>query len=322
MFQNNTSHEYNYGIGIMKLVMAYFVVLSHSVECNLPYLGYLKFTGVPCFMICSFFYTSNTITSGSFRDILMRFKRLLIPFWIWSVLYAIKNIVFHHPVSIQNVILQFFCGISNEINSTLWFFMSQFYLILILWGIYRLLKKYPIAADILVSILGCLALWIQYNGGSYYFSPNSFLDKSVNMLVYAILGIFLYRILSKINIKSWIILLTTAVTFFLVLFCTKTGSGHYSAYSGAKLVVLSLCIFLFCYYLPIKGSDFLQQCAKCTLGVYCLHIIVSIPLTKICSYLNIQLPVLLMGFLVYFVSLVISLIIAKLPVPYVKKLVQ
>ena len=237
MIQNHIQHEYNYGIGIMKLLMAYFVVLLHTVTCNIPIISFLQYTSVPCFMICSFFYTADTIINGDFHAVLLRCRRLLFPFWIWSILYAIKNIFFNQTLTISEIRLHFLCGISNEVNSTFWFFMCQFYLIIILWSVNRLLKKNPTVVAILMLIIASFALLIQYKRTPFFLLyPNTFRDKSVNMLVYAALGLFLNYTIPKIKIKPWKMQLSCAIVFVLVFILFPSDPGHYSAYSGAKLV--------------------------------------------------------------------------------------
>lgn len=71
--------EYNYGIALLKIILSFFVVLSHF-HISGTYLRYTKSLAVPLFMMISFCLTESSLKDGSLHKCIKRIGRIYTPF--------------------------------------------------------------------------------------------------------------------------------------------------------------------------------------------------------------------------------------------------
>jgi peptidoglycan/LPS O-acetylase OafA/YrhL len=126
----------NYGVEILRMIMAFYVVIYHFYKpknITQHKLIIRHSFHVPTFLIISFYYLNNNLVKRKVDKSKERLKRLFIPYLFYPIIiYIIYNflyIFFHFEklrINLYQLIIQFI--VDRPLYSVLWF---QFNLILI-----------------------------------------------------------------------------------------------------------------------------------------------------------------------------------------------
>ena len=178
-----TTKKYNYGLGLLKAILAFYVVRTHNFNYNsiknkiLSYLLRERKSHVPSFFIMSFYFNYKCLISRDSKRNFRRFERLLIPYIFWPSFYFIILNIFGSHLQIQKqFILQkliyqlvFGRGILNPLWFQLDLMLTTFFFLVIIY----IFKKYYL---FILHLLMIIAYFLQYSKYNYYFFAKSIVE--------------------------------------------------------------------------------------------------------------------------------------------------
>ena len=285
-------NKYNIGLGLLKVILALDVIISHNFNKASTNNKLLLFclrrrrVHVPSFFIMSFYFMYKDLIKININNIKKRFERLFIPYFFWPLIIWILNNIINFIFRIE-----LSCSLKDLKNQLLWgsIFIIQFWF---LWDliiitfifiiIILLLKENSL---FLLQLLGILAYILQYsriNKRLYQYlsdEKRECLGRLTEMIPYSVTGFTLayFEIINKLQNYKIKTFLFSLIIFSLIekyeIFTKIEGI----AYSGIKLNVHSLSlIFLFSIFPSEKISNqllisFLTNISKYTGGVFYLH---------------------------------------------------
>jgi len=226
-----------------------------------------------------------------------RIRRVLLPFFIWTVLWGIATRQIFHTTCVVDflnaVISSRFCGI-------FWFFIPLFglYLLIPLLASIRKSQTLHLYAIGLFFVLGSLLPLINKLCGIYESALSD--DSLMYVCMYALLGDYLHRY----DIEKRLFYGVLLVAFFCLItrycvtyhFSYETGRTYrlLFSYSYFTAVFPAIAMFLVCKKLKTASLSTkcvyrLQALSRCSFGVYLIHFaFVGILWPKVFSCINIS----------------------------------
>ena len=292
-----SNNNRNIGIELLRMIFSFFILLIHCVNVKnniLIILLYKRGFHVSYFFLISFYFFYNTIKSRNIIKIKLRFLRILIPYFIWTLVIFIINQFFgfspiNEALSFKHLILQYIMG--RRIQVVFWF---QFNLILI--TLFFTIISFIFKENFLfiLQIIGIIAYYLQYSSLnynyfiSYKFYVNLSLGLIAEMLPIAVTGLFLSSInlLRKLLLIKKKVLLFTLMFLFLILYFDIFYRPKGFHYPGILLNVGAILVFsLFgILFIGIKLNKhfitFISFITNYTGGVYYLHVLIHKLLSK------------------------------------------
>ena len=337
--------ERNYGLALLKMFMAFEVVLCHcwNIACgNLPiyqkiFAG-LEGIAVPVFMFLSFYFLERTFLNCTSENIKKRLFRVSYPQFGWAFIYFFVygslKFLFNkfQTLKISDLFLQILFG--HTINTSMWFQFVLIVLTVIFFLVFYFWKEKN--GILIIHILLLVSFLIQYTGlNSYAFSnlPSSLkypLGRFFPMVPYAVIGFdFAYfSIFEKMkeNRIYWLILFFLSTIFLLKFKIINEAPGD-GFYSSNNAILTALCISGFAYLLPFEKINekclrLIEFISKYTLGIYCMHRLVNKFACQIFVHMGFEESSFLGCILVYIICFMISLLVSKIPSKFAKTLVE
>lgn len=287
------SKKFNYGLGILKLLLAFDVIRSHNFNIKstknkiLLYLLKSKKIHVPCFFILSFNFVHNELISSNIKIYLKRIERLLIPYLLWPIILFLLNnylkIIFHtQSYSLKQLKNQLLWGYG--FLPQFWFQWNLIFLTTFFFIITYLYKRNYL---FFIHVLAFIAYIIQYSGlNKKYFNylrsvKKISLSRICEMLPLAASGFTLgaFKIIDNIQnfkIKTFIFCLLSL--YLLEKYPVFSRLKDEIAYSGIILNIRAVClIFIFSIFSSdkiknIKIDKIIKNFTNYTGGIYYLHI--------------------------------------------------
>ena len=292
-----TTKKYNYGLGLLKAILAFYVVRTHNFNYNsiknkiLSYLLRERKSHVPSFFIMSFYFMRKDFLSSNIKKYLNRIERLLIPYILWPIIffilnnYILNNFIAVGKYSFNDLKYQFLIG--QGINGVFYFHWNLIVVTTIFfYTIYLCKKKYYL---FLIQAFGCFAYFIQYSGYNKkfteFFRPRMrpTLGRFFETIPYASTG-FTLSCLNILNIVSNYKIQTLFFCLFIFYLLDKyyifTEVKYENLFSGILYNVRANClIFIFSLFpsnkiTNIKIEILLKIITNYTVGVYFLHNII------------------------------------------------
>ena len=292
----------NLGIQLLRMIFSFFIVLRHSYSPKKysEYFDYFPFrVYTSTFFIISFYFSYNCFISRDIKKITQRFKRLLVPYLVWPIIFFIKNIIINSSgnKNWKNLFKYLFyqlvigCGINN----VFWFqfnliFTSLLFIIIIL--------LFPIKYKYILQILGIFSYVIKYCGynDKIFLKYNDIAKLSTNNIaggiVLALTG-FLVSSNDFINIcnknrkglayKLIIFQLLIKINSFIMI-------NYYPYIKGILINIVALNFFIIFSMIPFDKINndiiisMIKQITNYTGGVYYIHIPILITMQ---NYFNI-----------------------------------
>ena len=290
----NISKPFNYGLAILKTILAFLVVIVHQFKPNstknklILNISKNRYFYVPCFFIMSFYFMCNTLLSLNPKKIFIRIIRLLIPYIGWPLITFVINQIFNKLfqtklcVNYNNLKQQLLVG--SGLMGQFWYMWDLISCTVIFTIIIFIFRKNSLFAFHIILFLSYAS---QYSG--YYY--NKYINKKerykkytigrmYEMIPHAVIGLTIgyyniINILQNIKIKAFVfsILIYNFIDDFNV-FVIVRGFG----YSGIYLSVKSICvIFIFSLFPSDKINNkylkkFLIIITKYSGGIYYLHL--------------------------------------------------
>jgi len=320
----NTRNSRNYGVEILRMIMAFFVILEHFYKPKKITLhkiaNKLRFH-VPIFLIISFYYLNNNLVDRKVNKIKERLKRLLIPYLFYPIIiYIVNNFLYiifslkKLKISLNLLIIQFIVG--RYLCPVLWF---QFNLILITILFYIIAFIFKSNYLSFLQILGIFSYLFQFSNINYnYFKVYiHYIKYSVGYfaetLPIAVTGLSISSIdIINISKKKYLLNIIIYIYLLFILFNYKIfspvkGFGK----QGILYNIEAVSFFLIFSLIQLDNFNkkiliYIKHLTSFTPGIYFLHIsIYHISKTKISLIKN---NTFLGCLLIYLISYLISFI--------------
>jgi len=273
--ENN--YRINLGIELLRMILCFWVIIFHYGGKKLKKRKILNtFFHVPTFMIISFYMSSKLFFTQNLIKIKQRLIKLIIPFIIIPIIdlgIKISFSLFKTTVNIKkilfNLFLQYITGYKTYV--ILWFVQILLIFTIFFEIIFLCFHKKTL---FILQLLIIMSYWIQYSEINFklFYNYKKYL-RSVShiaeMIPLASTGITLgfIDILKKLeNHKIFSLILS-----FLILLITYNYKIYEKfrgfPYSGIKLNVASICLFIFFSLIPFQTIN--------KKILYCIKIITS-----------------------------------------------
>jgi len=263
-----------------------------------------------------------------------RLTRVVIPFVFWTLIYLIYDI-FRQQLTFDSICIY----IANNIKTFLLFgIRGHFWYVYMIIGLYLIIpilqrfmtnkNKKEITYYLLIWIITLFINLFVKSSGEYGYSYNKGVDLTYfsNYLGYIILGYYLsnYNIIQTKK-ASLLILLGFSITVIGSYLLTKQNdqfTGTFVRYLTPNILIISAGVFILfknnfnCSFKSKILSNIIKLIDRYSYGIYLSHIFVL----SIISYFNIDrhfvtplIGVILTTFLCTIISLLITVIVSKLP---------
>ena len=287
---NIKKKEKNIGIEILRVLLCFWVVISHIIKHSDSLIINLiikKKFHVPCFFFISFYYFFPIIRYKNYSNMKTRLVRLFIPYIIWPlIIWLLNNLLyfmfddnrFGRFLSFQELKLQLVTGRSFFIQ--LWYLFNLLFL-MIFFFLFSFIPKYIFFISIL--LIGIKCYYIQYfKYNNFYF--NEYKD-SISHSVGHFISSFPISIwaffCNLINLIQFMEKYRYIYLYFIIILIVIFLVGSSNTYNGIDKNLFSvftfLCFYLFPFdkYLNNKLKNIINKLTSYTNGIYCLHIIIK-----------------------------------------------
>lgn len=292
MENKNGTKNINYGLLILKSLLAFSVISTHCFKkCTTNNRIILKITKdnrlhVPSFVIMSFYFTHKTIKSPDINVKYKRFERLLIPYLGWPIInYIINNILYYsaklkNKCSFKNLLVQIIIGQAHNMPFHFWYIldlMITYYFMLIVLIISK--DRYLLFFQAFMIF----TYFFQYSG----FNNKLFLlsnkkraiGREGEFLPFAFTGFLLkeFNIINMLKQHKLNTFIISVLIYNLIREFKIFSNFKGIAYGGMKLNILSVCN-IFIFSLISFGSinnkymiSFVKTITNFTGGIFYLH---------------------------------------------------
>lgn len=290
----NNKKKLKLGIQLLRIFFSFHILVFHCINHEKYKSKYIQFIinkvdiDLCTFFIISFYLSYNLFTSKNIIKIKHRFKRLLIPYIVWPIIFFITCI---NKISIDKIKYLFYqLLIGNGIHSVFWFQFNIIFISLIFSIIIFLSKKRFFFYLFLIGII-CY-LFVIYSNNTNFFSKFNYivvfpLRPIASSFIYSLMGFFLFLIkIEKLKLKKYKIKTIFICLLFLSLYPyykRKFENDSYFLMIINSLGSISLLIpFLIVPFEKLNNSLLIRVftiLATYSGGIYYLH-------TKVQYYLD------------------------------------
>lgn len=342
--------EKNNGITVLKIVMSFAVVCRHFWKtCRFEglYSNIYPITlwAVPTFMIISFMLSYKHFQECDCKWIKSRIWKLYKPILYWGVIFyliykMLGILVGESWVTGKDLLIQLCTGASPSICPSMWF---EFDLIVLSIIAFLLIYWFGVkGGEALLCILGVTALISEYTGWiSLFFADKSYavqgslgwsVQHSFGMLPEMFPFVVIGYLFSKFDIihflkkygkiSGWFL----TISLIIIVVCqNKFPVAQGIWYSGIYLIlVTTIVVVLFCLVPEAfwnNGRSVINFLGKYTMGVYFMHSFVGFLVNIVANKMGFEVSTLGVCFVIYFLSIIISALIDRLPFRFCKGLV-
>ena len=325
MKTNNKKDDKNYGIAILRVILSFMVVIDHFYKNKKKYV-YLLYYHIPTFFLISFYYTHKTLVKKNISKIKLRFERLIIPHFCWSIISLVLNNIYYYLFKRPcfHTLNHFVENILNGhiLILPLWFQNILILTTLIITIIIFLFKNRYLLIFLLLMILAYI---FQYTGINYRFFKNHynvhyyltygrFLDTLPNSITGFVIASF--SITKKLkNYKLYTIFLSIGILVIITQYTFDKDLKSFK-YGGLRLNIAAICVFFIFFYLFDKiKSDKTKNCLEVlsnyTAGVYFVHYLIGRSLIMKLLFGK-KLKTVFGCIIIYFISYISCLIMDKI----------
>ena len=286
-----TNKKINYSFQLLRLILAFWVVLHHCCK-NVG-----KFKGrfhIPTFMIMSFYFYYNTLKEHNIFKKKQRFQRISIPYIIWPICtFICNNILFksfgfsqyNRNLYIKDLVLQLVFGMNYH---SIFYYQFNLIFLTIIFSIISLLFKKSFI--FIFQILLIVAYIFQYSYWSFnFFREYSYIIYSLGLLFellpFAVIGVTLNHLdaISNLeNFKILVIFFILVIVFLILKFDIFVRIRGYF-YPGIFFNIGGTCIFILFSLFSFQNKKIifiLKIITKFTGGIYYIHMICYSVLTR------------------------------------------
>ena len=238
---------------------------------------------VPLFYLMSFYFSSKIFIKIERNKLILRFERLLIPYFIWPIIILLINRIFNIAYklnlkdSLNDIKLQFLLG--HNFMPVLWF---QINLIFVTFLIIILRKIFYKNLIYILLNLEIFSYFIQYSNlnfklfSNFHFCIRYPIGRFIEIIPYCISGYIFGYLNCEIFLEKNKIKVVSFFLFFYALvikydmFIIPKGFG----YQGINLNVLSIIIFIIISSISFENKiiiRYIKIYAQFSSGIYYLH---------------------------------------------------
>lgn len=286
-----TNYRYNLGIELLRLLMAFWVILYHSFKTKNYQLNNIiqaKFH-VPTFMFISIFFFQKILYNRNINKIRERFIRLLIPYIIWpSITFIFNNLIFkifdfnrfNRELALIELIYQILFG--NKFHGVLWFINILIILIFFFSINMLIFKKHYYFIFIIIAIINIIFNYSYYNLKLIIYTYRwSFLGRILGMFPIAVVALFFssINIIAKLKLfRTKIVLFSFIIIYLLIKYYKNLLIIQGYTYQDI-IYIIGASQFFFCFallpfeYIKKKRGIiiFLRNISRYTGGIYYIH---------------------------------------------------
>ena len=302
--KEETPKSYNFGLGFLKMILAFKVIVSHCYNYNSATNKLLSLTvvkrkiHVPSFFIMSFYYILNVLMQLNFKLLYKRIVRLSIPYLGWPIIiYIINNAIICHifnfrKISFADLKSQLLWG--NNYIIQLWFQWDLIFITILFFIIIFIFGKHHLFIFHLLAIVAYFFQYSGYNLKFYLYCRKECLGRFIEMIPYAVTGFTLafFKMFDYLNKNRKKTLILSSLIFIFV--------GKYEVFKKVKGVVYSGLEFnvravSLVFFFSVFPSEYLQnkkliniirQITNFTAGIFYLHYTVYIYLKNYIQFIK------------------------------------
>lgn len=332
---------FNYGIALLKMIMCFEVVLTHTWVGPIAFyhipLFRLTPLPVPVFMFLSFYFTAKIFSMVDAEKIRRRGWRLVYPQIGWTVIYWLAFVTLplgiDYDISFTDVLWQLVTGHSPKLNISMWFQIVLIVLTFIFFVVFRYLKG--IKGLLVMTALAVLSLLIQYTGvnimllDTLRYELQYPLGRIFEMMPYAVLGyaVAYFNVFEQMKKKRMLSLAMCALLFgvFYKLKLIPAAMGY--GYTNNNVIVEVFFMVGLMYLLPLeelpeKVKQIIKFSTDYTLGIYCAHRLVAQLVNKGIDITGVKLEGLAYCLTIYITAFLLCYFMCKISSRYLKPLVE
>ena len=354
--RNNNRHVY---IDMLRIAASFAVVVIHVVSkgvkdfditsfswdiCNIAD-GLSRFS-VPVFVMISGCFFLNPDKTYSLKKIATKILRLIIAFFVWSIIYGVTDVIFSDGESLSSVLYGLI--LDTVIGK---YHMWYIFLIIGLYILSPVLKRITAEKKITEYFLiitfvftFCLVfaekIFKELMGTNVFVNlvsevlssivPNFNLDFLSGYVFYFIMGYYLnqHSFSKKVCAVVYSLGTVSGLTIILGTYLLSAAENKlvetFYDYLGFPCCILSISIFIFVKNIfsnvNLKEKTYALVCSvsKLTFGIYLVHVLIIDLFEKVFGLyigsFNTVLSVMLLIVLTYIISLIITYILNKIPV--------
>lgn len=287
------SKKINYGISILKVMMAFLVVIAHfyspGENDNLIFSLLHNNTNlaVPVFFIISSYYYVKTNRLNNSQKTLNYIKKLFLLNMVWTgvyiVIYLMIQFVFNfHMFNVEDIFWQLLFMHSSALITPMWYIFDLIVLITIIYFLNAIIKKKNIYLIILFVLVMVSYIFI-YTGINFSLFNKLRYEMSypIGRIVECFPFVALGTTLAKTNAldkKSKPALILSLVFFVIIKYLTNAPIDF--GYGDVSLLFVSLFLFSLFYktndYINNKNIiSIITKVSAYTKGIYCSHILIG-----------------------------------------------
>lgn len=287
--KTNVEKEKNYGISILRVILSFMVVIDHFYIKKKKYV-YLLYYHIPTFFLISFYYTHNTFVNSNISKIKLRFERLIIPYFCWSIISLVINNIYYYLFKRPcfHTINHFLANLLNGhvLILPLWFQNILLQTTLLITIIVLSFKKRYLLIFLFLMILSYI---FQYSGINYQFFKEHYTvhyyltyGRFFDTLPHSITGFLIasFKITKKLkNYHLYTICFSFGILIFISYYTFDKDLKTFK-YGGLRLNIAAICIFfLFFYSFNKLNNNKTKKCLEAitnyTAGIYFVHYLIG-----------------------------------------------
>jgi len=299
------------GIDLCRGLAAFAVILVHSGDetWGLPIseaairFRYLFYFAVPFFLAAFFYFGTKKLPLTIDRHFWQKkFKRIVLPYWLWSLLYVVMKMVIYSltgkTAEVKQLLsdpisLIFFGGASYHL-----YFMPLLVAGLVLLYAANYLTKLPNQILVLVSfsVFSLIAYQLLINANNDFnlgtatafsglmelvpqndiiYQPARvvlvYLSWTVRCLPYFAIALLVNHILKQ-NVGRWFYSLTTVVTLFVICILANAFAEQTLPIALSETIIAySLLLFGISLSKYLPASKWITNLGACSFGIYLIH---------------------------------------------------
>ena len=245
------------GIDLCRGIAAYAVVVRHSGDLSWAPVGYgvLEFRAffdfaVPFFLATSFYLAAQKLDrTGSLYSLGSRFKRLLVPYLFWSLIYICFKAAFFlfnndttsfHKLFSDPIGIVFLGASSVQLYFLPWLFVGTCWM---MFSKKMLDRKFRIRIQAIFFLLSISVYQILISSGNGFdLASGSAFSRLSNVLHFDNKTSFLTRLI--LIILAWVIRCIPYIFMAIILNRLLTDQNHYLKFPKHSHSILFLCLFL------------------------------------------------------------------------------
>lgn len=289
-YSKPTKNVPNFGIELLKTIIFFFILVYHCYDQKLCENKILRtiLDAIPLYFptlfLIYFYFSYNHLSNKSIPQILKRFIKLIVPYFVWPLFFYIINTLSTdrrtEKYSLKDLFIQLIIG--RGIACVFWYQFNLLIIIIIFCLIILSSKKYYLY---FLLTLFLILYPLEYIGifDNLFLNFSDNIKRSVRriprMAIFSIMGFVVSSKKILILLKEYRIIsicFSFSISFVIIVFKLFISDIYF--YEGIFETLSSISLFIFFYMLPFEKITFgpliflIKQITSYSSGIYYLHI--------------------------------------------------